>query len=194
VSPVRPDAPLKEAPFRYALIPRDAEDMRGLVGRTGFFSDEEIQVAIELVMERLTRGPESGYHFVMVEEEGRLAGYVCYGPIPCTASSFDLYWIVVDPQLQGRGLGKVLLHKAEQLIREMGGDRVYVETSSRAQYESTRIFYERCGYSKASVLDDFYGPGDGKVTYLKLLRVHGSTRTVPSLPPPDPKRHGFAGR
>jgi ribosomal protein S18 acetylase RimI-like enzyme len=115
----------------------------------------------------------------MAEEGGRLAGYVCYGPIPCTVSSFDLYWIAVEPHLQGRGLGKILLCEAERLIREMGGDRVYVETSSRTQYESTRLFYERCGYMSTSVLDDFYAPGDSKVTYMKVLCASGKALLQP---------------
>lgn len=163
--------PLKEATFRYEVLPRDVENVRSLVEKTGFFRGDETAVAAELVSERLSRGPESGYCFVMAEEEGRLSGYVCYGPIPCTISSYDLYWIAVDPALQGRGLGKALLYEAERLIREMGGQGVYVETSSKTQYESTRLFYERCGYAVASVLDDFYAPGDNKVTYMKVLNT-----------------------
>jgi ribosomal protein S18 acetylase RimI-like enzyme len=170
---------LKGLAFRYEVLPRDVDGVRSLVARTGFFRDDEIAVAAELVTERLSRGPESGYYFVMAEEGGRLTGYVCYGPIPCTISSFDLYWIAVDPGLQGRGLGKALLDEAERLIREMGGDRVYVETSSRDQYESTRLFYERCGYVIASVLDDFYAPGDSRATYLKRLSEDGNPPQKP---------------
>ena len=170
---------MKGFTLRYEVQPRDVEDVRVLITKTGFFRADEAAVAVELVSERLGRGAESGYYFVMAEVKEHLVGYVCYGPIPCTASSFDLYWIAVDPRFQGRGLGKALVRETEQRIRELGGERVYVETSSRVQYFSTRIFYERCGYSKASVLDDFYGPGDGKVTYLKLLRVHGNARRHP---------------
>lgn len=160
---------LKGVTFRYEVLPRDVEDVRGLVEKTGFFRGDEIAVAAELVTERLSRGSESGYYFVMAEKGGRLLGYVCYGPIPCTVSSYDLYWIAVEPGLQGKGLGRSLLYEAERLSREMGGSRIYVETSSKMQYESTRVFYERCGYLLASVLDDFYGLGDSKATYLKVL-------------------------
>ena len=168
---VKRRAVIKGINFRYEVFPRDVEDVRSLVEKTGFFRVDEISVAAELVAERLNRGPKSGYCFVMAEEGGWLTGYACYGPIPCTVSSFDLYWIAVDPGFQGRGLGKALLHEAERLIHEMGGGRVYVETSSKTQYDSTRRFYERCGYSVASVLDDFYAPGDSKVTYLKRLSM-----------------------
>jgi GNAT superfamily N-acetyltransferase len=164
---------LKGVTFRYEVLPRDVEEVRGLVARTGFFREDEVPVAAELVSERLNRGEESGYYFVMAEEGSRLSGYVCYGPIPCTVASYDLYWIAVDPTFQGKGLGRSLLHEAERLIREMGGSRIYVETSSKMQYESTRLFYERCGYVTASVLDDFYAPGDSKATYLKRFHAPG---------------------
>jgi hypothetical protein len=44
-----------------------------------------------------------------------------------------------------------------------------VETSQRPQYASTRAFYENRGYRNESVLEDFYGPGEARVTYCKVL-------------------------
>ena len=58
---------------------------------------------------------------------------------------------------------------AETEIVKAGGTRVYVDTSSRKQYAPTRTFYERVGYSKDALLEDFYAPGDGKVIYVKVL-------------------------
>jgi D-alanine-D-alanine ligase len=153
--------------FRYDLNARDPERIRQLVDVTGFFHPAEVDVAVELVEERMAKGPESGYHFIMGEYDGRLVGYTCYGPIPCTATSYDLYWIAVHPDFQGRGLGRKLLEEGERLIKAAGGTRVYVDTSQRVQYASTRAFYESCGYRLETVLVDFYGPGDGKAIYSK---------------------------
>ncbi len=61
------------------------------------------------------------------------------------------------------------MKKVEEKIKEMGGKRIYVETSSREQYKPTRSFYSRCGYRKEATLEDFYCPGDDKVIYLRLL-------------------------
>jgi hypothetical protein len=61
------------------------------------------------------------------------------------------------------------MNEAERRIRDLGGLRVYVDTSGRAQYAPTRAFYERLGYLPAAVLDDFYAPGDPKVIYCKAL-------------------------
>jgi GNAT superfamily N-acetyltransferase len=139
------------------------------VASTGFFYPDEVAVAEELVLERLAKGPASGYHFVFAEIGGQVAGYASYGHIACTRASYDLYWIAVDPRHQGRGLGRLVLAEAEKCIRAAGGRRVYIETSNREQYQSTRGFYLRCGYECEAILTEFYGPGDDKVIYVKAL-------------------------
>jgi len=155
--------------YREAIEPRDVERVRRLVEITGFFSVEEVAIAAELVQERLEKGPDSGYEFVMGDRYGRLAGYTCFGRIPGTTASFDLYWIAVHPEFQGRGLGRRLLQESERRIKAAGGARIYVDTSQRSQYASTRAFYESCGYQLETVLTDFYSPGDGKAIYCKAL-------------------------
>jgi ribosomal protein S18 acetylase RimI-like enzyme len=155
--------------FRTEVAPADVAQVGALCRATGVFSSAEVAVAEELVAERLAKGPASGYHFVLAQEGGGLAGYACFGPIPCTVASFDLYWIVVDPARHREGLGGRLLALSEAAARGLGAARLYVETSSRPAYLPARSFYLRHGFAEASVLPDFYAPGDGKVTYLKVL-------------------------
>ena len=163
------DCAAGEIVFYDRLQWHDVERVRRLVESTGFFSAAEVELAVELVTERLQRGVASGYEFIMAEFGGELAGYACFGPIPATVASYDLYWIAVPPDCQGRGLGRRLIEEVERRVRAAGGRRIYVDTSRRSQYESTRAFYEGCGYRLSAVLDDFYGPGDGKAIYLKKL-------------------------
>jgi ribosomal protein S18 acetylase RimI-like enzyme len=155
--------------LRNELQPQDVERVRRLVEITGFFSPAEVDVAAELATERLAKGEKSGYEFIMAEHYGRLAGYACFGPIPATADSYDLYWIAVLPDFQGRGLGRRLVKEVEKRIRSAGGKRIYVDTSQRVQYASTRAFYESAGYRLETVLEDFYGQGEGKAIYCKKL-------------------------
>lgn len=158
-----------DARLRSTPRPDDPARVRALVAATGFFSAEEERIAEELVEERLAQGEASGYFFVFADRGASIAGYTCYGPIPQTRTSYDLYWIAVHPDAQAGGLGRRLLRETEQRIRAAGGERVYAETSSRPQYLPTRAFYERCGYRTAALLADFYAPGDGKVIYEKVL-------------------------
>jgi ribosomal protein S18 acetylase RimI-like enzyme len=160
---------LPEVVYREQLLPSDEDWVFSIVGSSGFFSPQEVEVAVELVRERQRKGPSSGYYFLFAEKAGEVMGYACFGPIPCTVHSFDIYWIAVTESLRRLGLGKELLGKAEERIKSMGGKRIYVETSSRTQYEPTHAFYKRCGYKEAAVLEDFYSPGDHKIIFFKVL-------------------------
>jgi ribosomal protein S18 acetylase RimI-like enzyme len=155
--------------FRTQLSPGDPAAIEQLVRDTGFFSTEEIAIARELADDGLANGPASHYRFVIAERAGALLGYTCSGPIPGTQSGWDLYWIAVRHDAQGQHLGRDLLEITERAVQAAGGTRLYAETSSRAQYEPTRAFYRRRGYTVAAQLPEFYGPGDDKLVYSKLI-------------------------
>ena len=155
--------------FRYELRLWDPERIRNLIHATGVFTDAEIRVAEELAQERLSRGDSCDYYFVMAEQDGSLIGYTCYGPIACTISSYDIYWIAVHPELQRGGLGRRLIEETGRFIRGSGGTRIYVETSQRPQYDGSRAFYKNAGYRLETVVPDFYAPGDGKVIFCMVL-------------------------
>ncbi|MBN2553933.1 MAG: GNAT family N-acetyltransferase [Spirochaetales bacterium] len=159
--------------IRDQVHPEDPVSVRRITESSGFFSVSEIDVAVELVQTRLLQGVRSGYHFLFADGGspiGATIGYSCFGPIPCTQASFDLYWIAVHDSFRRIGLGKLLLAESEATIRQMGGKRVYVETSSRSQYEPTRVFYSRTGYVQQALIPDFYAAGDGKIIYVKELK------------------------
>ena len=163
--------PVAAADFTFRDVVRDEDPaaIRRIVTETGFFNEAELDVAMELVVERLQKGASSGYEFCFAQAGPTLAGYACFGPIAGTLASFDLYWIAVAPAFQGRGLGQALLARAERTIAGAGGRRVYIETSSRAQYRDTRAFYGRCGYRLDAVLADFYAPADDKLIFVRQL-------------------------
>jgi len=155
--------------FRYEVAPADVAAIRDVTASTGYFHDDELDVAVELAEERLAKGAASGYEFVIAECDGRVIGYTTFGPVPCTRSSFDWYWLAVRPEMQGFGIGKQLLLHVLTRAKSMGGTRLYCETSGRAQYASTRDFYEHMGFTLCELLDDFYDAGDGRATYTKPL-------------------------
>lgn len=165
----------------------DEAAIRRMADATDFFRPDEVDVACELVRERLERGPESGYEFVLADETAslsagapsRLLAYACFGPIACTVGSYDLYWIIVDPAHQGRGLGRLLIDAVERRVQAAAGRKVYIETSSLPRYAPTQRFYDRCGYTLEARLPDFYQPGDDKLVYAKVV---ASASTRPQTP------------
>ena len=161
----------KDLIWREDPVTADIESIVEIVQSTGFFSEEELYIASELAEERLLKGTKSGYYFLFLEIDNKLTGYSCYGPVPGTMHSFDLYWIAVSNESRGMGLGSHILNMSEQKISAMKGKRIYIETSSRDQYIPTRKFYEEWGYRPEARLKDFYTTGDDKIIYVKTLTV-----------------------
>jgi len=131
------------------------------------FRDDEIAVALELVDAGLAGSTD--YEILVAEVDGTVAGYVCFGPTPMTRASHDLYWIVVDARVRGRGVAVALVRAMEAVLIERGGGNVRVETSETEGYGAARALYARCGYPEAARLADFYAPGDALIVYYKRL-------------------------
>jgi len=149
------------------LAPGDREAVRRILVRRRVFNEKEIPVALEVLDAFFEKGEESGYEAYGCFAGTDLAGYVCFGAIPMTDGRYDLYWIAVDEKRGGQGVGSSLLRFVEAAIRERGGGKIYVETSSTDPYGPARAFYGRHGYAVAAVLGDFYRTGDDKVVFLK---------------------------
>jgi ribosomal protein S18 acetylase RimI-like enzyme len=80
-----------------------------------------------------------------------------------------LYWIVVDPAVQKKGIGRYLLKYVEREVKKQGGRMLLIETSSQESYGATIRFYERSGYHLAARIKDFYRIGDDKLVFSKVL-------------------------
>ncbi|HET7600668.1 MAG TPA: GNAT family N-acetyltransferase [Gemmatimonadales bacterium] len=128
-------------------------------------------VALEVfdaAVARAGAGPEPDYTALGADLGGRLAGWICWGPTPCTLGTYDLYWMAVDPALHGARIGTILLEEMERRLR--GRARlIVVETAGRPDYAPTRAFYARRGYVATARIPEFYAPGDDLVVYTKLL-------------------------
>ena len=141
-----------------------------ITAATGLFRPDEVAIAVELLDDALAG--DLDYRFLGAYLDDELTGYACWGPTPGTTGTFDLYWIVVDPPRQGKGVGTQLLRAVEERLTTDNGRLVVVETSSRHEYAPTRAFYERRGYARAATIPGYYAPGDDLVLYLKDL-THG---------------------
>ena len=155
--------------FRDKAVSNDIKTIYDMVKSTGFFRDDEELIAKELIEEKVRDGEKCSYRFLFLEVDGKPVSYTCFGLIPCSLISYDLYWIVTHNDYRGKGYGQILLAETEKYIKKLGGAQVVVETSSKEIYKSTQHFYEKCNYKLAVLLDDFYDYGDGKLVYIKKV-------------------------
>jgi ribosomal protein S18 acetylase RimI-like enzyme len=147
---------------------KDREKVISIVKATQFFRPNEILIAKE-VFDDSVKQPEKDYFSFIAEMNGNVAGWICFGPVPCTIGTYDIYWVVVDPAIQRRGLGKLLVNYSQEMIKKQGGRLIAIETSGSSRYITTQKFYENMGYTLKARIEDFYAPQDDKVIYVKQL-------------------------
>lgn len=154
------------------LIQKDREAIKDILIKTEHFNDEEIEVALELIDIYLNKKEQKDYIIYVYEDYDtkNTSGYICYGKRPMTDWTYDLYWIAVDPEYHGKGIGSRLVKYMEEDLLKQGGKIILAETSGKPQYENERKFYEKCGYEVQTIIKDFYREGDDLFIYLKNLR------------------------
>jgi len=149
-------------------LPEDHDQILQILKRTDYFTSEEIEIADELLNSYFDHSLESGY-WTYTALTDKVAGYVCYGPTPLTDGTYDIYWIAVDPDVQGRKIGTELLRFAEEDIAKHKGRLITVYTSSQEKYSSTRSFYLKRGYHEGARIRNYYRLGDDLVIYVKQI-------------------------
>jgi GNAT superfamily N-acetyltransferase len=149
--------------------PEDADSILRLAGAEPLFSKEEADTVAELLEAYLTQDDHEGYFFLSALDEGKLLGFACYGPTPLTQGTFDLYWIAVSSAARGQGVGRALMAHVEDEVRALGGRMIVLDTSGRLEYEPTRAFYHRIGYTQSATVPDFYAPGDDLIIFSRSL-------------------------
>jgi ribosomal protein S18 acetylase RimI-like enzyme len=148
---------------------RDRSDLKKILLSTQLFYPYEIDVAIDLLNDQIKWKEDSIFSFIFADRNEECVGYVCYGPIQTTDHRYDMYWIAVRKDLQGRGIGKILVDKTEKRISAKKGKHIYVETSSREDYGPTRAFYRKNGYVEVARVPHYYKDNDDMIILMKSL-------------------------
>ena len=147
----------------------DRPVIMSLLERTDFFRPDELVVAAEVFDDAIAKIVGCDYQSFVAVSNGKPVGWICFGPVPCTIGTFDVYWIAVDPQHQNKGIGSQLMQYAVDAIKMYDGRLAVIETSSTERYASTQRFYEKTGFYKAAQIKDFYTPGDDKIIYIRKI-------------------------
>lgn len=82
----------------------------------------------------------------VVEDDGRVLGFACFGPAGHDESFGELYAMNVDPDWWRRGVGSVLLDQVVRGLAQAGHAEAVLwtgESNARAQ-----AFYERAGWTQ----------------------------------------------
>lgn len=153
-----------------SLVQKDRESLLTMLEETRAFTSQEIDVAMELIDIVLKDPNQKDYEIqCMVNDQDQPIGYICYGPAPMAQGTFDLYWIAVNPKIQGMGIGSRLLDFLEKMLRGKNGRMILADTSSIPSYKKTLRFYLKKGYQEVAKIPDYYSLGNDRITFCKRL-------------------------
>jgi ribosomal protein S18 acetylase RimI-like enzyme len=151
--------------------PDDTPALLALAEATGVFQPHEVEGFAEVLEDYHDDEQYNGHLAATWVEDGAVTGFVYYAPADLTdGGTWDLWWIIVARDRQGRGLGTRLLELVEQSVRQEGGYQLLIETSSLPQYEPTQRFYLKHGYHVTAHIPDYYAEGDDLIIFRKRLR------------------------
>ncbi|MEZ6140279.1 MAG: GNAT family N-acetyltransferase [Zavarzinella sp.] len=141
-----------------------------LTRNTGMFKDLEVDTLEEVLLDYENAVEYGHCCYTLFDENGEgVLGFIYFAPIAMTEGSWEVWWIVVDKNVQGQGYGKKLMSFAEEMILEFEGRLMMMDTSSLPHYAPTRDFYQNLGYQEVAHVPDYYAEGDGKVIFWKKL-------------------------
>ncbi|MFH1789255.1 MAG: KamA family radical SAM protein [Candidatus Altiarchaeota archaeon] len=148
-------------------VKEDFEVLDSMLVRTPEFDGNDTATCLECLTDYLNQDPT--YTFICAEEEGKVAGFACYGKDSIADKLVEIYWIAVSPDYRRKGVGRLLISHIEDEARRDKIRMIVTETESDRLYSNTRRFYEACGYAQKARIEDFYEEGDDKVIYAKRM-------------------------
>ncbi len=150
--------------------PKDTPAIVDLCRAAGSFSESEcVSAGNDIDDYQQHYRQRDGVLLWETEPHNQLAGFAHFSPAAITDGTWFIYWIAISKNFQGQGLGKELIHQAEQCVKAKAGRLVLIETSTKPDFEAARKLYTRMEYNLLGTIPDYFAVGDSKNIYGKYL-------------------------
>lgn len=148
-----------------AAKPSDFEIIRNLAYEIwphtygGILSKEQLDYMLEAFYSTetlLKNYTEKNHQFMLVEENGKPLGFISYEHHYQNEPVTRIHKIYVLPQTQGKGIGKMLIEKAEALAQENHSKALSLNVN---RYNNAQEFYKKIGFEITGEEDIEIGRG-----------------------------------
>ena len=135
-----------------------------------FKSYPDIFAGLELkqIEEELNEESTPLYERFVATLDGKVVGFSALKRSSDTKHSWAVYWLAVDSNYSGQGIGTQLVEKVIEEAKTKNTACLYVETCGCEDQISARKLYEKCGFKKVGEVPDYYEVGHPKVTYFRV--------------------------
>ena len=102
----------------------------------------------------------------LITEDGMGAAYLSPEASP---GVWNLLFLGVRLEARRVGLARALIGEVERRLRQDSARMLLIDTSTEPPMEAARALYAALGYKQVGLIPDYWGPGDGKLTFHKRL-------------------------
>ena len=134
-------------------------------------SKEQLDYMINLIYstDSLTKQIQKGHQFILATEENTVVGFASYSVKDTTQPScFRLHKIYIDPNQQGKGIGKILLDFILDDIKPKGATDLELNVN---RHNKALGFYQKLGFVIISEEDIDIGNGYFMNDYVMNLKL-----------------------
>jgi ribosomal protein S18 acetylase RimI-like enzyme len=150
------------------ITPNDTSELISLAEATGLFEPKHAEELAQMLSQHFS-GEADSSDFWITDDDNGLVGVAYVAPERMTEGTWNLYLLAVHPDRQRQGRGMALLAYVEKMLAERGERLLLVETSGVEEFEYVRSFYRKSGYDEEARIREFYGAGDDKIVFRKVL-------------------------
>lgn len=133
------------------------------------FKPQEVE-ALKDIFEEYLKHPDEDYVVLLEKNSESVLGLIIFSRASITEFAWDIYWLVVAKETQGKGIGKRLIKRMEEFILQKEAQAILrVETSTKHEFAHARNLYAKCGFNEVGRIPHFYTHHDDLIIYYKQI-------------------------
>ncbi len=148
-----------------AVTKLDIEGLKKVVDSSELFPSEYLD---EMIADYFNNTDSQDIWFAYIDDNKPVAIGYCV-PEKLTDGTYNLLAIGVSEDYQKKGIASEMMKYIEQMLKQIDGRILIVETSSDNAQFGARIFYQKIGYIQSAVIKDFWKDGEDKIVFWKRL-------------------------
>lgn len=146
--------------------PTDIPALEQIIRAVGLFTPEEATGFAGTLSSHFEGDDLTASHLWLIAGEGNGAAYLAPEPSP---GVWYLLFLGVRPEARRRGIARALVAAVERRLRPQGARMLLIDTSTTPAMTAARELYAQLGYEPIAQISDYWAPGDGKLTFRRIL-------------------------
>ena len=143
---------------------RDLSHLKSIADATGLFPSEMMD---DMIAGYLDESKPDIWFTAVLDDQPVSFGFC--EPERMTEGTWNLLAIGVQPDRQGNGVGTAMMAYLESRLKDQSERILLVETMGIPEFERTRSFYRKNGYTEEARIREYYEAGADKVVFWKQL-------------------------